>query len=117
VNRGAGVLLALLAACQSPSAPKSLVDEGTPTRHTLREEPHRAAVCIARNIDRHGRGYTARIQQSPAPALIEVDVRAERPVSLARVFVEGEGSVVEIWMTADAPNDREALIAAMIAGC
>ena len=57
-----------LLACQGPAVAQSIIDEGTRTMHTLREEPHRAAVCVARNLDRHASRYTAQIRQGVEPA-------------------------------------------------
>jgi hypothetical protein len=113
----AGAALVLLSGCQSPLAPKAGAGEGTRTTHVLREEPHRAAVCIARNVDKHASGYSASIRQGVAPALVHVEVRGEQAVLLARLLVEGGGSIAEIWTAPDSPGRRDALTAIMIDGC
>jgi hypothetical protein len=107
--------LTLLTGCQTPLTSKSIVDEGSRSEHALRQEPHRAAVCMARNIDRNRRELTAHIRQGSAPALVEVDVRAERLVALARFLVSEEGSVALIWI--DPRDANEALLHVMIDGC
>jgi hypothetical protein len=109
--------LALLAACQSPIAPKAGAGEDSRTTHVLREEPHRAAVCIARNVDKHATEYSASIRQGIAPALVHVEVRGEQPVSLVRLLVEGSGSIAEIWIAPDSLDRGNALTAIMVDGC
>jgi hypothetical protein len=111
----ASLALALLTGCQSPG---STLGESVRTTHTLRQEPHRAAVCVARNVDEKRKSaYTARIRPGIEPVLIEVRVDAERPVSIAQLLISGDGSKAVIWVTPDPPEDRDELIAAMIEGC
>ena len=109
----------LLAGCQTATIPTSLVSPGRETTHTLSEEPHRAAVCVARNIDRHKSGFTAHIREGVAPALVQVDVRADELIARAQFLVSrnGSGSVAVIWMTSNALYPGDELLAAMIAGC
>jgi hypothetical protein len=114
-RRLSGLGLVLLCGCHGTTAPTSTTHEGTRTVHVLRQEPHRAAVCIARNIDNHRPAYTARIRQGVEPVLIEVHVSADEPVSLAQLLIEGEGSRALIWLTPHRLADD--LIATMIAGC
>src|SRR4051794_40742872 len=106
----------LLSSCQSAPDTKRFSDEGSWTTHRLREEPHRAAVCVARNIDRHKSGFTARIRQGAAPALVEVEVRANEPIALAEFLVSGDGSTARIWTTAKDAYRPDELVAAMIDG-
>ena len=108
------ISLALLPGCLSVGAPQD-TDTATRTTHSLRHEPHRAAVCIARNVDRHSSGYLARIRRGLEPILIEVDVRAPERMALAELRIKADGSTAEIWMR-DAPG-RDELRAAMIEGC
>ena len=119
IIRSAIVCLAvsLITACQSPPTLQSTVGRASRTTHTLRQEPHRAAICIARNVDRDKSGYIARIRQGTAPALVEVDVRAQEPIALAQLLVSGDGTTAVIWMTANPVYRGEELIAAMIEGC
>ena len=117
LNRGFfGLGLALLSGCHVMTTSTSSDLRGTRTAHLLRQEPHRAAVCIARNIDNHKPAYTARIRQGVAPVLIEVHVVEDELVSLAQLSIEGDGSTAVIWMT---PNRviADDLIPTMIAGC
>lgn len=116
-NALVGAALVLLAACQTPITAKSIVDEGTRTSHTLRQEPHRAAVCIARNMDRHSSGLDARIRAGTDPVLVEVHVSADELVALTHVLISGKGSTAIIWMTPNPRYRSEDLIAAMISGC
>lgn len=109
----AALALALLAGCQTLMPPT----ERTHSSHTLRQEPHRAAVCIARNIDRLGSGYVARIRQGVEPVLVEIDVHRGRPVALAQLLILGDGSTARIRITPDPPVDHDGLVADMIAGC
>ena len=97
--------------------PKSIMEEGTRTTHPLRDEPHRAAVCVARNIDEYKHGLTTQIRQGAAPVLVEVHVRADEVVALAHVLIRGEGSTAVIWMTRNMLYRTDELIAAMIDGC
>jgi hypothetical protein len=113
----AGLSFALMTACQTAVTPKSTTEEGTRSTHTLREEPHRAAVCVARNIDEYKHGFTARILQGAAPVLVEVHVRADEVIALAQFLILGEGSTVLIWTARNTLYRSDELIAAMIAGC
>jgi hypothetical protein len=109
--------LLLLAGCETPVTRKSSIEETTPSTHLLREEPHRAAVCIARNIDRHRSALLAQIRPGAAPVLIEVQVRADDVVALAHLLISGEGSTAVIWLTPDPRYRNDALVQVMIAGC
>jgi hypothetical protein len=109
--------LVLLTACQTTVTPKSITEVGTVSTHTLREEPHRAAVCVARNIDEYKHGLSARIRQGVAPVLVEVHVHAEEVVAFAQFLILGEGSTVVIWTTRNTLYRSDELIAAMIARC
>jgi hypothetical protein len=113
----AAATVALLAGCQAPLAPPSRIDEGTRTAHTLRLEPHLAAVCIARNVDQYRSPYSAEIRPGVAPALVEVQVRGARLVSVAQLKASGEGSHAVIWIAPEPVYEWEALIAAMVEGC
>jgi hypothetical protein len=84
--------------------------------HTLRQEPHRAAVCIARNVDRRD-GLDARIRQGREPVLVEVHVSAGVPVALAQLVIAGDGSTAIIATASDLRESREELVSAMIGGC
>jgi hypothetical protein len=110
------VWIALLTGCQTLQ-PSRVVDDGTRTTHTLREEPHRAAVCIASNLDRYPSPYSAQIQPGTGPVLVEVHVRGESLVSVAQLLVFGEGSTALIWIMPQPFYGRDELAAAMVAGC
>jgi hypothetical protein len=116
-NAVIGVALVLLAACQTPLTARSIVDQGIRTTHTLRQEPHRAAVCIARNMDQHSSGLDARIRAGTDPVLVEVHIRADELVALTHLLISGKGSAAVIWTTPNRAYPREDLIAAMISGC
>lgn len=109
----AGALLA----CQWPAMAQSIIDEGTRTMHALREEPHRAAVCVARNLDRHSGGFTSQIRQGTEPALVEIQVRAVEVAALAHFLLARQGSTAVIWTTPERALEREVLVAAMLQGC
>lgn len=109
----AGVLLA----CHAPAIAQSIIDEGTRTMHALREEPHRAAVCVARNLDRHASRYTSQIRQGVEPALVEIQVRAVEVTALAHFLLARQGSTAVIWTTPERAGEREALVASMLQGC
>jgi hypothetical protein len=113
----AAVALALLAGCQTPLAPQPVAREGTRSAHSLRLEPHLAAVCIARNVDQYRSPYSAEIRPGVSPALVEVQVRGARLVSVAELTASGEGSRASIWMSAGPVYEWEALVAAMVEGC
>jgi hypothetical protein len=117
LSRGLYLLaLAGLSGCHTTNMPPSSGLPGTRTVHTLRQEPHRAAVCIARNIDNRRPAYTARIRQGVEPVLIEVHVSADELISLAQLLIDGAGSTAVIWMAPDRiPADD--IIPTMIAGC
>ncbi|MCA1481474.1 hypothetical protein, partial [Bradyrhizobium sp. NBAIM08] len=85
--------------------------------HTLREEPHRAAVCVARNLDRHSGGYTAQIRQGVEPALVEIQVRTVQVAALAHFLLARQGSTAVIWTTPERADEREELVTAMLQGC
>src|SRR5687768_8764677 len=87
----------LLAACQAPhvhTAPETV----STIRH-LRQEPLRAAACIARNVDRYRSPYSAQIRPAAAPASAEVLIRGSDTVAIARLFSAGPASQVEIRRT------------------
>ena len=109
--------LALLTGCQTAVTPKITVEETTRSTHVLRQEPHRAAACIARNIDRHRSALLAQIRPGAAPVLIEVHVRADELVALAQLLIAGEGSTALIWMTPDPRYRNDGLVQGMIADC
>jgi hypothetical protein len=111
------VAVALLGGCQAPLATQPVAREGTRSAHTLRLEPHLAAVCIARNVDRYRSPYSAQIQPGVAPVLVEVQVRGARLVSVAELTASGEGSHAVIWMSPEPVYEWEALVAAMVEGC
>jgi hypothetical protein len=111
------VSLALLAGCHVPLTPQFVTHEGTRTTHTLRQETHLAAVCIARNIDSYRSPYSAQIRPGVAPVLVEVHVRGAQLVSIAALTPSGAGSTALIWMTPEPVYEREALVAAMVEGC
>ena len=111
-----GLALAVLSGCHTTTTPASSPLSGTRTVHTLRQEPHRAAVCIARNIDSRRPAYTARIRQGVEPVLIEVHVSADALISLAQLLIDGAGSVAVIWTTSGRVIADD-LIPTMIAGC
>jgi hypothetical protein len=104
-------------ACSAGAAAQSVMGDGTRTMHALREEPHRAAVCVARNLDRHASGYIAQIRQGIEPALVEIQVRAAEVAALAHFLLAREGSTAVIWTTPDRAGEHEGLVAAMIEGC
>ena len=109
----AGALLA----CHAPAIAQSIIDDGTRTMHALREEPHRAAVCVARNLDRHANRYTAQIRQGVEPALVEIQVRSVEVAALAHFLLARRGSTAVIWTTPERAGEHEQLVAAMIQGC
>ena len=117
--RGAAIALALalLMGCETAVTRKATVDETTRSTHMLRQEPHRAAACIARNIDRHRTALLAQIRPGAAPVVIEVHVRADELVALAELLIAGEGSTAVIWMTPDPRYRNDGLVQTMIAGC
>ena len=109
--------LALLCACGTPPTPQASIRAETRNVFSLRQEPHRAAVCIAGNVDRYRSPYSAQIRPGTAPAIVEVHVRGAEIVAIAKLLVAGDASTAEIWMTPQPLYDRDALVAAMIAGC
>lgn len=117
ISAVAGIWLVLLTGCHLPLTPQSVTNVGTRTTHTLRREPHLAAVCIARNIDQYRSPYSAQIRPGVAPVLVEVHVRGAQLVSIAELTPSGAGSSALIWMTPEPVYEREALVAAMVEGC
>src|SRR5215210_2714695 len=83
--------------CAAAAGAQSIGDDGTRTTHALREEPHRAAVCVARNLDRHASGYIAQIRQGIEPALVEIHVRAIEVAARADFLLARDGSTAVIW--------------------
>ena len=116
-NAAACASLALLTACQAPLPAEQSAVEETHTVHLLRQEPHRAAICIARNTDKYRGRVTATIREGAAPALVDVAVSEKQPVALVRLFVEPEGSRAEVAMAPLTPERQNAWIAAMLDGC
>jgi hypothetical protein len=109
------VALATIAGCQAP--PIRQAPEATPTTHHLRQDPLRAAACIARNVDRYRSRYTAQIRAAQPPATAEVIIRGRETVALARVFAAGQASTVEISRTDEVAHGLDELIEAMLKGC
>ena len=116
-NAAACAGLVLLAACQAPLPAEQSAQEETHTVHLLRQEPHRAAVCIARNTDKYRGRVIATIREGVAPALVSVSVTEKQPVARVRLFVEGEGSRAEVAMAPLTPERQNAWIAVMLEGC
>ena len=117
--RSAAIALALvlLAGCETAVTRQAAVDNATRSTHLLLQEPHRAAVCIARNIDRDRSALLAQIRPGTAPVVIEVHVRADELVALAQLLISGEGSTAVIWITPDPLYRDDRLVHVMIAGC
>ena len=107
--------LALLAACQAPRV--NTAPEALSTTRELRQEPLRAAACIARNVDRHRSPYSAQIRPANAPAIAEVVMRGSDTVAVATLFAAGAASVAEIHRTSDPAFGLDELIEAMVEGC
>jgi hypothetical protein len=112
---GAVFAIALTTGCQTP--PRSHSSEATRTTHALRQEPLRAAACIARNVDRYRSPYSARIGPAEPPAVAEVIVGAREIVSVVRLFAAGGASTALVWTTPEPVYGRDELIAAMMEGC
>ena len=112
LDRIAVVVVALNAtgACAPLLAPP---DHQSRTTHALRQEPHRAAVCVARNVDAYPTKLDARIRPGVDPVLIEVHVSAADPVALVQFSVDGDGSRALVTM----PRRDAQLLAAMLARC
>jgi hypothetical protein len=108
--------VAIVAGCESPATYVNTAEKPRVT-YALREEPLRAAACIARNIDRYRSPYSARIRSADAPAIAEVIVSGSEVVVTAQLFARGDGSTVVIRDGAQAVYERDALIAAMVEGC
>src|SRR3954452_2943811 len=53
---------ALVGGCQTPVTTDGRTLEASRTTYTLRHEPHRAAACLARNVDWHSTQLVARIR-------------------------------------------------------
>jgi hypothetical protein len=107
------LLTLLIAAC---SAPPPAPPESAPLSFDLREEPLRAAACIARNIDRYRSPYSASIRPGTAPAIAQVIVTGSDVVLVAQLFARAEASTAVIT-TPRAFYDRKTFIAAMLEGC
>lgn len=116
-NAAACAGLVLLAACQGPLPAEQSAVEETQTVHLLRQEPHRAAVCIARNTDRYRGRVIATISEGVAPALVDVAVSEKQPVALVRLFVEDTGSRAEVAMAPLTIERQNAWISVMLEGC
>src|SRR4051812_44934731 len=87
------LLAPLIASC---SAPPSAPPESPPLSFDLREEPLRAAACLARNVDRYRSPYSARIQPADAPAIAEVVVTGKDVVLVAQLFARENASTAVI---------------------
>ena len=108
------VLIAFGSGCQAPAPLPQPPETARATFH-LREEPLRAAACIARNVDRYRSPYSARIVAGAAPVVAEVIVSGREVVATAQLFVAGDGSTARVE---SAPvHGREELVAAMGGGC
>ena len=106
---------ALIAGCEAPPhAPAASAFHGA---HALRQEPLRAAACIARNVDRYRSPYSAQIVPGTAPAVAEVVIRAAEPAARARLVPAGTASVVEIEKIAEPLYGLDDLLATMTRGC
>ena len=111
---GAALAFAFVSGCQAP-APTREPPGPTRVTHTMREEPLRAAACIARNVDRYRSPYSARIRPGTAPAIAEVIVSGREVVATVQLHESGEASTAVIVTK---PVDRrDELVAAMIEGC
>jgi hypothetical protein len=110
----AATLAALLQACESPPP----VAEPAPSavKH-LRNEPHRAAVCVARNVDSYRSPYTAHIRQGTPPALVEVEVRGRESVAVVEFLEENDGSAARIRRPPAPAHGVDELIEAVLTGC
>ena len=106
----------VLSACETTRPPVVAV-EGSRSVHALREEPHLAAICIARNVDRLRTPYSAQIAPGIAPIVVEVHVRGHDPIATAQLSVAAEGSRASIWLTPERFYERDEFIGAIIAGC
>jgi hypothetical protein len=112
------VAAVLLAGCETTPRQKSPMERGIESKHELRQEPHRAAVCVARNIDEKRKALNARVRQGREPVLIEVPVFATgHLIALAQFVISGEGSIAVIWTTPELAQPRDELVAVMIQGC
>jgi len=109
------VAVAALAACQTMT--ESPAETGLRSTHALRQEPHRAAVCVARNLDAHPAGFTSRIREGTAPGLIEVHVTRGAPVALVQFVVRDAGSTAAVTTATQFDIRRDEFIAAILAGC
>lgn len=116
-NAAACAGLVLLAACQAPLPAERSAEEETHTVHLLHQEPHRAAVCIARNTDKYRGRIISTISEGVAPALVDVAVSEKQRVALVRLFVEDTGSRAEVAMAPLTPERQNAWIAVMLDGC
>jgi hypothetical protein len=112
----AHIVAATLTACQwmAPQQPQPL---GARSSYSLRNEPHLAAVCVARNVDGYPSPYSAHIRAGTAPALVEVEVRGRERVALVELVADGDGSTANIRTTPVQPYGLDELVAAMLAGC
>ena len=106
--------MASFAGCQAP-APLAPASETTHATFELRDEPLRAAGCIARNVDRYRSPYSARIVAGVAPAVAQVIVSGREVVATAQLFVAGNASTAQV--EAAPIHGRDELVAAMVEGC
>ena len=108
------MLIIFGAGCQAP-APPPRPHETARATFELRQEPLRAAACIARNVDRYRSPSSARIVPGAAPAVAQVIVSGREVVATAQLFISGGASTARV---ASAPIDgRDELVAAMVDGC
>lgn len=117
---------ALLAGCQTPPpyvtrpvdpVPMSPMERGIGSKHELNREPHRAAVCIARNIDAQRPGLKARIVPGRDAVIAEVEVSAAKLIALVQLLIRGDASIAAVWTTPELAQPREELVSVMLQGC
>lgn len=108
------MLAALLPACESPYP---VPGPAPPAIRHLRSEPHRAALCIARNVDGYRSPYTAHIREAAPPALVEVEVRGRESVAVVDLLEENDGSLARIRRISSHGYGVDELLAAILTGC
>ena len=110
---GAALVIALCG-CQAPAPPRE-ASGPMHTTHAMRDEPLRAAACIARNVDRYRSPYSARIRPGAPPAIAEVIVSGREIVSSVQLHESGAASTAVI--VTQPVDRRDELVSAMIHGC